>query len=97
MARSTVSLSDLKAHVGELLRLKTRIYWWGDRGWDAETDRIYLLLDASKEFVTCVGVTEAIAASGYSGYYYVSVLVDGIPRWIQTHMNDFELIHGDAK
>lgn len=94
MARSTVSLSDLKAHVGELLRLKTRIFWWGDRGWDAETDRICLLLDVSKEFVTCAGVTEAIAASGY---YFVSLLVDGTPRWIKIHMDDFELIHGDAK
>jgi len=94
MARNTVSLSDLKAHVGELLRLKTRILWWGDRGWDAETDRICLLLDVSKEFVTCAGVAEPTAAFEY---YYARLLIDGTPRWIQIHLGDFELIHGDAK
>ena len=96
MALNTVCLSDLKAHAGGLVRLNVKIFWWGGRGWDNETDTICLLLETSSRPVLCEAVT---AARGNSRTFtYVKIFIDDAPRWIQIHdMDDIELLHGDAE
>jgi len=73
-----VDLSRLTAHKGELIRLKSQLYWQDGQGWDGITDRVVLLLDT--------------AAVGASGMATVLILVDGVTRWVWVTVEDVELL-----
>ena len=88
-------LRRLNDHIGGLIRLNVKIFWWGGRGWDNETDRICLLLETSN----MPGLVEAVTAAGNSRTFtYAKIFIYDAPRWIQIHdMDDIELLHEGAE
>ena len=79
---------------GELLRLKTQLYWYGKGGsWDQNPGRVCLILD-----VTGCGFPVELCASTASvgADAAVRLLLDGSPKWIHISMTDVEFINYDS-
>ncbi len=78
----------LKAGTGELLQLKGALYW-RDRGWEVETDRTCLLLDAAHTDQGIVwNAWSRIAHFRPWGRRYALLLIDGSPQWICLSRED---------
>ena len=95
-------LEKLRAHKGGLVRLKTQLYWYGDRRMDGVTGRICLVLDATADATTldaqyaaatlyftaaAAAATEAATATSDA-----LLLIDGAPCWIWVAAVDIELL-----
>ena len=81
----------LQAHEGGLVRIRSQLYWYYDRGWDGVPGRLCLVLDA-----TAVGVATAaftVAAARLQGAAAL-LLVDGAPHWVWVVAKDIELLDG---
>jgi hypothetical protein len=88
-------LENLQAHRGGLLRLKTEIFWYGNRGWDRNPGRVCLILDAaSADTATPAAAAHAAAfpddeaSTGAAAL----LLVDGSPQWIWLAEVDVEVL-----
>jgi hypothetical protein len=82
-------LERLQSHKGSLIRLKSQLFWYGGRGWDGETGRVCLILDADLAASTAAAVG-AVTAVGVD--IAALLLIDGAPRWIWVAEVDVEVI-----
>jgi hypothetical protein len=95
-------IEQLKAHVGELVRLRTDLYWYNAQSYDGIKGRICLLLDATDRLEDNhrlrAGRLTIVEARGPprpytgAGRVYVLLLIDGSPKWVLTSREDAELI-----
>jgi hypothetical protein len=91
-------LERLRSHKGDLLRLKTELYWY-DRGvWDRSPDRVCLILDADqfRPPDTCAagttGWTSSTTTAVRSTTAAAFLLIDGQPQWVWVVEKDVELL-----
>ena len=85
-------LQKLESHSGGLLRIKSKLFWYGGRGFDGSPGRVCLILDAGSmpvfepfldaEPLPHIGSPTAAAL----------LLIDGCPQWIWVGKEDVELI-----
>jgi hypothetical protein len=87
-------LENLQTHRGDLIRLKTQLFWHG-RGWDGNPDRICLILDAAGAAGSwgatrgwAVGETEDADDTDAAAL----LLIDGSPQWIRVVDADVEVL-----
>jgi hypothetical protein len=72
-----IPLEKLRNHIGELIHLKTELFWYDTIVWDGIEGRVCLLLDAQEfdpdpaEACTC-GSSDAT----------VLLFMDGSPKWV---------------
>ena len=86
-------LDNLQSHRGGLLRLKTKLFWYGGRGWDKNPGRICLLLDATTaETTAATAATAGVAAATAETTAAVHLLIDGSPQWVWVVEEDVELL-----
>lgn len=91
-------LRRLNDHIGELIHLRGMLYW-RDRGWDAETDRICLLLDAA--YTDRGGdifwhAWTRMAHFRTTSRRYALLLLDGTPQWVCLAEEDVTFIKRDT-
>ena len=83
-------LERLQAHKGSLIRLKTQLFWYGRGGWDKNSGRLCLLLDAAAPEAAPAPAADARAPVASSTA--ALLLVDGQPRWIWVGGEDVEIV-----
>ncbi len=83
-------LQKLQTHKGCLLRLKTQLYWYGERGYDNTPGRVCLILDAAAGFdpITAAVTTSVRSKTPTAAF----LLVDGSPHWVWVAKEDVELL-----
>ena len=88
-------LQKLESHTGGLVRIKSDLFWFGGRGWDAAPGRVCLLLDA----VPVAGPARAAPAAARGAWIAPDLLraaalllIDDRPHWIWVANEDVELI-----
>jgi len=81
---------------GELLRLKTQLYWYDGRGWDNHPGRICLILDAAER--PAVIAPDASVPGARSAFNFaeeaasVLLLINGSLEWVWIDKQSVELI-----
>ena len=97
----TTFLERCLAHNGGLVRLKTALFWYDDRGHDKRSGQICLLLDATTPGFDAVtrsfSITARTIAAGvtitHSDDTYVQFLIDGSPHWVWLAEADVEVLN----
>ena len=104
----TTFLERCLAHKGGLVRLKTELFWYNDRGYDKRPGRICLLLDADIPRTSAVTgsfpipVTDKTIAARtiaagvtitHNADTYVLFLIDGSPHWVWLAEADVEVLN----
>ena len=84
-------LQELGSHRGGLVLLKTKLFWYGGRGWDGITGRVCLLLDAAAADDLDGASARATGAPAWDAVAGL-LLVDGAPHWIWVAQSDVELL-----
>jgi len=82
-------LQKLQTHKGCLLRLKTQLYWYGERGYDNTPGRVCLILDAVAVGPSTAAVTTSVRSKTPTAAF---LLVDGSPHWVWIAEADVELL-----
>jgi len=82
-------LQKLQTHKGCLLRLKTQLYWFGERGCDNTPGRVCLILDAVAVGPSTTAVTTSVSSKTPTAAF---LLVDGSPHWVWVAKEDVELL-----
>ena len=84
-----MTVEEIRARIGCLIRIKTELYWYDDRLWDGITERFCILL-----VVESVLLCGQAARGRHLGYNEVSLqlLIDGRPRWIILGEKSFEVV-----
>jgi len=86
-----MTIEELRAHIGCLIRIKTELYWYRTRGgvgWDGISERFCILLDVA-------GRRRPIyVASDDRGRpeRCLHLLIDGHPQWVGLNKKHFELV-----
>jgi len=91
-------ISRLNDHIGELILLRGMLYW-RDRGWDNETDRICLLLDAAytgRGRDIFWNAWTRMAHIRTMSRRYAHLLINGTPQWICIVEEDVTFIERDT-
>ena len=84
-------LEQLQSHAGGLVKIKTRLFWHGGRGWDGTPDRICLILDAaSTPDPTAAADTDAVDDGRPAAA--ALLLIDGAPHWVWVAQEDVEVL-----
>ena len=102
----TTFLERCLAHKGGLVRLKTELFWYDDRGYDKRPGRICLLLDAATPRFAAVTrffpitdktIAARTIAAGvtitHNADTYVLFLIDGSPHWVWLAEADVEVLN----
>ena len=92
-------VETLQANRGELLRLKTQLWWYNGVGWDNLPGRVCLILDATAPDA-CVSdasvpaALDALLRCDPLGMIGASVLllIDGSPKWVWIDKQSAEII-----
>ena len=84
-------LDNLRTHKGGLLQLKSQLYWYNGRGWDKNSDRICVILDAASTTATTSARSYSSVKRSATGAA-VLLLIDGSLKWIWVAEQDMELI-----
>jgi hypothetical protein len=89
-------LEQIQSHKGGLLRLKTRLYWYGS-GYDKNPGRICLILDTAATANTAnrAAATVAVVAGSRTAVvaeHAALLLLDGSPRWVWIAEDDVEIL-----
>jgi hypothetical protein len=84
-------LQTLHANRGELIRLKSQLWWYDGRGWDNHPGRVCLILDAHK---VVSGLPDAAQAGIEGGGFTVSalLLINESPTWVWVDEKNCELL-----
>lgn len=89
-------LERLQAHKGGLIRLKTQLYWYGDRGWDGNPGRLCVMLEAAAaraaDPVAALATHAARFATVTIAAAVTHLLLDGRPQWVWVAEEDVEFI-----
>lgn len=89
-------LQKLESHTGGLLHIKSDLFWFGGRGWDAAPGGVCLLLDAT---ATTRGLVVAWARrhgclNPRPGAVAVALLlIDDRPQWVWMTKEDVEVLN----
>lgn len=83
------------AHIGNLVQLKTQLYWLTEWRWDRVQERICMLLNVGEhdddgELGGIEGGADAL--DGLEKDYYLHLLIDGRPNWVRLNRKSFEVI-----
>jgi len=88
-------LQTLQTHLGGLIRINAKLFWY-DRGYDEpDTGRIYLLLDAVEAGIPkldAITTPIPVSASVYADAVAILLLIDGQSRWVRATERHVELI-----
>jgi len=83
-------LQKLQTHKGCLLRLKSQLYWYGERGYDNTPGRVCLILDAGGGAgPSTAAVTTSVRSKTPTAAF---LLVDGSPHWVWVAKEDVEFL-----
>ena len=84
-----MTVEELRACIGCLIRIKTELFWYDSRHWDGVSGRFCILLG-----VGSLLDDKADARGRHLGYDEVSLqlLLDGRPRWIILGEKSFEVV-----
>ena len=84
-----MTVEELKARIGCLIRIKTELFWYDSRHWDGVSGRLCILLG-----VGSLLDDKADARALHLGFDEVSLqlLIDGHPRWIILGEKSFEVV-----
>lgn len=86
-------LKGLQSHRGGLLRLKTELFWYSDRGFDDSPGRVCLVLDAAREDATTAGAAARTGtATAARTRAAALLLIDGCPHWVWVAPKDVEIL-----
>ena len=88
-------LEKLQAHKGDLVCIKSELYWYERRSRDGSPGRICLLLDA--ETVALYDAKTAAIDFGVISQAAALLLIDGAPHWVWAAAEDIELLDGDHR
>jgi len=80
-------LEQLQSRKGGLVQLKTELYWYDQKRYDGNPERVCLILDAAV-VVDVIATTATDVAPGTAAY----LLIDGVPQWIWIAEADVELL-----
>jgi hypothetical protein len=93
-------LQTLHANRGELIRLKTQLYWYKNMTWDGNPERVCLVLDAidsdeqgADAFLG--GSDKRVGAEAGDDDYKIIVaqlIIDGSPQWVALNKKNIEFI-----
>ena len=85
-------LKTLRAHTGGLLRIKSQLYWYGGRGWDAARGRVCLLLDAVPTAAAPAPAAFDAGCAASAPGIAALLLIDGCPHWVWVSQQDVEIL-----
>jgi hypothetical protein len=95
-------VETLQANRGELLRLKTQLYWYETKSWDDNPGRVCLILDAidsgegeEEADAFLEGSDKRVGAEAGDDDYKIIVaqlIIDGSPQWVALNKKNIELI-----
>ena len=92
-------LDKLKPHKGGLIKLKTQLFWYGDRSYDKNSGRICLLLDVVSSHPHALSPRAAASScntNGVDGFTAIALLlIDGKPQWVWIAEQDIDLLVND--
>ena len=85
-------LEQLQFHAGGLVKIKTRLFWHGGRGWDGTPDRICLILDAAStpDPTAAAAIDARLVERGPAAA--ALLLIDGAPHWVWVAQEDVEIL-----
>ena len=81
-----------RAYIGNLIKIKTQLYWLTEWRWDRVQERICMLLNVGEQVVAAVGEDVADAMDCREKDYYLHLLIDGRPNWVRLNRQSFEVI-----
>jgi hypothetical protein len=88
----------LENSIGELLLLKTQLYWYDGRGWDNHPGRVCLIIDAAERAAvieadaSVPGARSAFNMGSSKEAASVLLLIDGSLGWVWIDKQSAELI-----
>ena len=85
-------LQKLESHTGGLVRIKSDLFWFGGRGWDAAPGRVCLLLDADPDAPAPPAAARGAWIAPDLLRTAALLLIDDRPHWIWVANEDVELI-----
>ena len=97
-----MSLTEqLHAHKGGLLCLKSKLYWYGSRGWDDFPGRVCIVLDVSEvtmrnrmasKAATQAALNSMMKSTERTSLAVVQLLIDGMAHWVWTSQEDVQFL-----
>ena len=86
-----MTVEELRNYIGNLVRIKNKIYWYGGRGWDEDAEKLCVLLNSKSLSSTEGGRSEGTCAID-SPQYALQLLIDTEIQWIWACNDSFEII-----
>ena len=78
---------------GDLIKIKTRLYWFGDRPKPADIGCLALVLELSEELDGDAHRDAVTLAAMGGSSHGARLMIDGIPYWIRLKATDVEVIN----
>ena len=86
-----MTVEELRNHIGDLIRIKTELYWYGGRGWDEDAEKLCILLN-SKSLSSPEGGRCAATCAVPSPQYALQLLIESEIQWVWACDNSFEIV-----
>lgn len=88
-----MTIEELRSHIGCLIHLKARLYWFNQGSWDNVPERFCILLGVgtSISYSACPG-SASDATDRRGNNCYLHLLIDGRPAWIGLNKKSFEVV-----
>lgn len=87
-----MTVKELQTHIGCLIRIKNKIYWYGGRGWDEDAEKLCILLNSKSLSSPEGGRCAATCAIATSPQYALQLLIESEIEWVWACDNSFEIV-----